>query len=160
MNTSYDDNATTWRELADQLTENQRSSIARLEQELDGRASAPEYLLSLARDCIEGNLTDMAYSDIPAPAGTTWVGDWEKNLKQEGWSRSLVWWRFGASDLHIDGSQQCDGSYNREIALYAAKDDCTRLDSAGARRLAASLVAAAAELDRLNVADVKQGSAR
>jgi hypothetical protein len=148
--TTTHDNATTWRELASELTDHQRSSIARIEEELAGRI-APEQLLQFARDHIESDLANNAYSDVPAPAGTTWIGDWEKNLKRDGWSRSLVWRKFGDSNVHIDGTQQCDGTYTCEISLYAAADDQTNLDAASARRLAAVLLDAADELDGLGL---------
>src|ERR1700682_782417 len=122
MTTSHDDNATTWRDLADQLTEQERGAIQRIEHAFaaSGRlhtAEATETLLGFARDHIAANLADAAY--VPEPAGASSVGHWEKNLKCDGWSRSIEWRKFGDdSDVCIDGSQQCDGSYTCEISAY------------------------------------------
>ena len=83
-----------------------------------------------------------------APAGTTWVGEWEKNLNRDGWSRSLLWREFSDSGMsvEIDGRQQCDGTVEREISAYL--DDAPKFTSATARRLAALLIEAADQLDR------------
>jgi hypothetical protein len=155
--TTHDDDATTWRDLADQLTDQERSAIEQIEHAFAARgrldtAEATETLLGYARDHIAANLADVAYCDVPVPAGASSVGHWEKNLKRDGWSRSLLWRKFRDSDmgLHIDidGSQQCDGSYTCEISLYGLEDDIN-LTSAGARRLMVLLAEAADELDRL-----------
>ena len=68
MNTTHDDNATTWRDLADQLNDAQRAAIERLERETGGRAPA-QVLLDYARQCIEARVVDMAYGDVPPPVG-------------------------------------------------------------------------------------------
>jgi hypothetical protein len=111
MTTTHDDNATTWRDLA-----------------------------------------DAAYCDVPVPAGASSVGHWEKNLKRDGWSRSLLWRKFRDAEMglyiDIDGSQQCDGSYTCEISVYGLEDSLS-LTSAGARRLTELLDEAADELERL-----------
>jgi hypothetical protein len=147
MNTTPNDNATSWRDLADQLTPEQRKSYANLERETQGRMPA-QRLLEFVREEVEGNLADMAYCDVPAPADANWVGKWEKN-RGEGWSRSLVWRGFRAPEMcvAIDGNQQCDGTVERQISVYL--NDDPKLDAGPARRLAALLVDAAAELDRL-----------
>jgi hypothetical protein len=49
--------------------------------------------------------------------------------------------------VDIDGRQHCDGTVVREISVYLG--DGLTLTSAGARRLAALCIEAAAELDRL-----------
>jgi hypothetical protein len=140
MNTTHDDNATTWHDLAGELTAKEPASLERLERETQGRAPA-ELLLDLARRGIAGRLADTAYCDVPAPADG-------QNLKRGGWSRALVWCEFRDWELcvDIDGRQHCDGTVERDISVYG--DDLT-LTSAGARRLAALLVEAADELDRL-----------
>ncbi|KKC05025.1 hypothetical protein AWC17_07220 [Mycobacterium nebraskense] len=51
--------------------------------------------------------------------------------------------------IDIDGRQEHDGSYTRLISIYLAHDGAS-LTSTGARRLAALLVEAADEFDRLN----------
>ena len=121
---SADGNAATWRDLADQLTPEQRTSYENLERESHGRLPA-DVLLKYVREEVEGNLADMAgaHRDVPAPAGANWVGKWEKNLG-EGWSRSLVWREFRAADMcvAVDGNQQCDGTVERQVSVYLDGD--------------------------------------
>jgi hypothetical protein len=99
MTATHDDNPTTWRELADQLTDPQQSAIEGIEHDLNNcgmpAAQATRMLLDLARDHAQANLVDVAYSDVPLPAGISSVGGWEKNLKRDGWSRSVEWRKFG-----------------------------------------------------------------
>jgi hypothetical protein len=143
-----DDNATTWRDLARELTDQERAFFERIEQESPERMPA-EVLLRYARGNIEGRIADTAYGDVPAPADATSVGRWEKDLKLGGWSRTLVWREFRDWEMSvdIDGRQQCDGTVERAISAYL--DECPKFTSAEARRLAALLVEAADELDRL-----------
>ena len=115
------DNVTTWRDLADQLTEQQRATLARFEHEEDMPA---ETLLEFARDHIEARLIDIAYADIPIPPGNPSVGKWEHNTAG-GWSRSLLWAEYGdprEMSIDIDGTQQHDGTYTRQISVYLAED--------------------------------------
>lgn len=81
-----DNTATTWRDLADQLTPEQRATLEHFEQDEHMPA---EILLDFARDHIDARLTDIAYADVPIPAGAK-VGNWEQNTAG-GWSRSLLW---------------------------------------------------------------------
>jgi hypothetical protein len=120
------DTATSWRDLADRLTADERTSLEYLEHN-----GVPPPVLDYARQEIEVRLVDIAYADLPAPPGATWAGSWEKNLTRDGWSRSLIWVEFG-DDLCIDGRQQCDGTVERRIALNAADRDVILLDAAGA----------------------------
>lgn len=145
-----DNTATSWRDLADELTDHDRASIEKIERETGGRM--PGVLLDYARRSVEDRLIDMAYCDLAAPGDARWVGLWEKHI-QLGWSRSLVWREWGPvsdADLYvaIDGRQQCDGTVVRGISPYV--DDASHLTSAQARRLAALLIEAADELDRLS----------
>ena len=146
MTTAHDNNATSWRDLADQLTEQQRATLARFEHDEDMPA---EMLLNFARDHIEARLTDIAYADVPIPPGDPSVGKWELNTAG-GWSRSLLWAEFGEPEMSIDidGTQQHDGTYTRLISVYLIEDGAS-LTTAGARKLASLLVEAADELDRL-----------
>lgn len=148
-----DNTTTTWRDLADQLTDKERAAIEKTEQLFaeSGRidpVEAAEALLEYARDYIETRLTDIAYADVPVPPGAK-VGKWEHNTDGD-WSRSLVWAEYGEPEMYvdIDGRQEHDGSYTRLISVYLIEDGAS-LTSLGARRLAAHLVEAAAELDRL-----------
>ena len=146
------ENATTWRDLADQLDPRERDAIEDHEQALAacGRLTpeAADGLLDNARYAIACRLADTTYADVPTPAGVTWAGQWEMNLDSGGWSRSLVWRKF-SDDLCIDGTQHCDGSIQCAISLYATDRDVTQLDATAAHALAALLVEAADAMDAL-----------
>lgn len=89
MTTTPDNTATTWRDLADQLTPKQRESFEYLEQTSHGQVPA-HLVLGWARQAVEGNLVDMAYCDVHPPAGVISVGAWEQH-REHGWSRVAVW---------------------------------------------------------------------
>lgn len=143
------ENATTWRDISDLLTDRDRAAIERLERETEGGAPA-EFLLKFARSAVEDRLTDAAYFDVSAPAGVTWVGGWERNLDDTGWSRGLLWRSYNTSSgvrVDIDGRQDCDGTYTSHISVWGA--ECGgELTSTKAREAAALLIEAAGELDR------------
>jgi hypothetical protein len=156
--TPPDGTAATWRDLADQLTPEEREVFEDLERDGQGRIPA-HVLLDYARHGIDGRVADMAYGDVPAPAAAARVGRWEKNLKRDGWSRSVVWRSYsgGAADLRlaeshisveVDGHQQCDGSFTRRVSLWGV-DEGGELTSDQARAVAALLTLAADELDRI-----------
>ena len=153
MTTTHDDNATTWRDLADQLTAGEVSGLEGLEQDLKRRRCAEDFttdfMLKTARSHITGRLADTAYADVPAPPDITFIGEWEQDLKLGGWSRAVVWRASvdATMGVDIDGRQHCDGTVERGISLYVGEG--AQLTSAGARRLAALLVEAADELDGL-----------
>ena len=148
MTTTPNDNATTWRELSDELTDTERASLEQLERESQGRAT-PEILLIWARDYIAARLADAAYSDVPAPPDITFVGEWEQDLKLGGWSRGVVWRASvdAAMGVDIDGRQHCDGTVERGISVYL--NEGAQFTSGEARRLAVLLTEAADELDGL-----------
>ena len=95
-------------------------------------------------------ITSCAARWTPLPAGATDCSGWEKNLKRDGWSRSLVWRDFGGGvvSVGIDGRQQCDGSYTRRISLWGVEDG-GELTGAQAREAAALLIEAADVLELL-----------
>ncbi len=152
-----DDNATTWRDLADELTGQERAAL----DEFEAHGVPAQALLGLARNDIEGRLADQAYCDVAAPADATSVGRWEKNLDEGGgWSRALLWREFRDREVcvDIDGRQHCDGTVERAISVYA--DDSLTLTSAGARRFAALLIEGADELDRLQCSSTRPAHTR
>ena len=76
MTTTRDNNATTWRDLADQLTPEQISGLEGCERRFntDGVADDPRAqasLLGFARQYAEHNLIDAAYTDVPLPPGAS-----------------------------------------------------------------------------------------
>ncbi|BBX59773.1 hypothetical protein TM48_03961 [Mycobacterium shottsii] len=145
MPTTNDNTATTWRDLADQLSADERAAF----EHLENLAMPTAVLLDRARLEIEGRLVDIACADIPVPADATWVGKWEKNLKRDGYSRLLVWResREPSMAVDIDGDQQCDGTVTRYISAYLG--DEPKFSSSQARKLAAMLVEAADALDAM-----------
>jgi hypothetical protein len=101
-NTTHDDNATTWRELADQLTPEQirrfdrQEAIATrsLERKPAPRGWVPESaeeidrgFLSKARWEAQQNLND-AMIGMPAPTGAEEVGHWSDD-GEGNWSRDV-----------------------------------------------------------------------
>jgi hypothetical protein len=149
--TTTRDNATTWRELADDLTPSQRDSMEFVERQFAARPTARNAtadLLDIARGHIEQNLIDITLAGVPLPSGATDVSGWEKNLQRDGWSRTLVWrtWDSGESAVDIAGRQESDGTYTRQITL----EDGVDFTSTGARQVAGALIEAADEIDRLS----------
>jgi hypothetical protein len=92
---------------------------------------------------------DAAFAHIPVPAGAeTDSESWTQNLQRPGYSRSLTWAKFPADGIsvYIDGRQEGDGSFTRQISLY---EDALGLTADGARRLAFALIKAADTLKAL-----------
>jgi hypothetical protein len=155
MSTTHDDNATTWRDLVDQLTPKQVDGFESMERRFaaDGIGDQPQAkaaLLEYAREYVEGNLVDRLYADVPLPAGASTDSEgWAKDLKRGGYRRSLVWRSFGErANVEISGWQHTDGSFSRHICLWGV-DEGGSLTSAHARHIAALLVEAADEMERL-----------
>ncbi len=139
--TASDDTATTWRDLADQLTADQVRQLERLEHD------EPRALLEMARQWAAHNTTAaVGYDDVAPPAGAVRTFDWQLDGEWfrdfEGTTR-----RAGQACVHIFGRQQADGSTRRWIAVHTRPSDA--LGPAAARRLAAALTHAADELERL-----------
>lgn len=159
--TTPDNTATTWRDLADQLTDHEVDEFRDMERRLPEGEKGAAFLLKSARDCIADRLVDVMYADVALPAGArTDSAGWGKNLQRDGYSRSLVWRSYegGMADLRlagsgisvdIDGRQQSDGSFTRGISLWGV-DEGAGLTADQARAVAALLVGAADELDRLS----------
>lgn len=145
--TAHDDTATSWRDLADQLTPEQIETYERIDRETLGRARAE--LLDFARRSVEGRLADMVYCDVAPPAAAHSVDEWQMHY-EFGWGRGVVWREFRAPDMSvdIDGWQRCDGAVAaRGISVYL--NEGQQFTSGEARRLTALLAEAADELDRL-----------
>jgi hypothetical protein len=141
---------TTWRDLACDLTPSQRDSMEFVEREFAACPTARDAtadLLDLARGHIEQNLIDIALAGVPLPSGATDLSGWEKNLQRDGWSRTLVWRTWDSGELVVDiaGRQESDGTYTRQITL----EDGVDFTSTCARQVAAALIEAADEIDRL-----------
>jgi hypothetical protein len=160
MHTTHDENATTWRDLADQLTPEQASRYERHEADaMQSIAAArnvyesPEDIarcfLSEARVEAAHNLTDSTF-DVPVPASTVEVGHWEEDGEGR-WTR-LVHGESRTIDsydatFYLTGEQSPDGAV--AWSLYVHVNDSGSMTTDQVRELAAKLIEAADELDRL-----------
>ena len=154
------DPTTPWREAAGaELTDDQRKQMEDAEQryrEVGVLEAAQRDLLRFAIDFVNGNRIDADHAHIEPPVGAaTDSAGWERDLGGDtiSYSRSLTWQVFdtGVDSVGIDisGRQSTDGSFTRQIQLYA---DFDQLDAGDARRVAAALVEAADALDALRQA--------
>ena len=142
---------TDWRDLTAELTADQVTSLEHAEEMLPaGRDETQAALVGFARDYIELNGAADACANIPVPPGAT-AGPWA--VKTSGGVSRLLEWHGDYSSVEgvevaIDGTQESNGDYARSVTVYS--DDSVRLSASEARALAAALVAAADEFDRLN----------
>lgn len=140
----------TWRDYAEQLTEEQVAKLERFEgmiragqpQEIRWMYEQAEYMAAL-------NVIDAQYADVPLPEGANSDEEsWSRNCSTGEWTRHVEWQVFDTGiadmDVHIDGAQNLDGSFTRDISLYA---EDAKLDAKQARRLAAALLNAADAMD-------------
>jgi hypothetical protein len=157
MNTTHDDNATTWRDLADQLTPKQVAEFDSSERRFaeSGVADTPEAkaaLLEYARAAAARNLVDATYAEVPLPPGATTDSEsWGQDLIHGGYRRALFWRAYSGGDgliVDISGWQRTDGSFERHICLWGA-DEGRGLTGAQARRVAALMTAAADDMERM-----------
>ena len=87
--------------------------------------------------------------NLPVPAGAT-ADDWSDFTDIDGdHARALLWSRHDTDKIGVavDGWQTADGQVIRAVSLYDADKELTAAD---ARKLAAALLNAADELDRLD----------
>ncbi len=103
-----------------------------------------------ARDYAEQNRVQAKNAHIPPPIGATDTHIWSDD--GEVVSRTFYGrqWRVADSIVLIVGTQYGDGSVARQVEVHAAESSDGELTAAQARELAAALLAAADELDRLN----------
>ncbi len=147
MITNPGDNATTWRDLADQLTPAQIAEIEYCEREGTPPGIAnPSNHLNHARKLAELNIARAMFADIAPPADAVGeVDDW-MDWDDEVYHRMFTSWTHAAGDVSIVGWQFSDGRVEREI-LDCGGDE--PMAAAQARVRAAALIEAADELDRL-----------
>ncbi|MGP4056629.1 hypothetical protein ACTWP6_17695 [Mycobacterium sp. 4D054] len=160
MTTTHDDNATTWRDLADQLTPEQvrrfehherlaLNSIASGRNPSETVDDIARGFLTEARWEAQQNLAD-AMIGIPMPAGAESAEHWSEDSTGKwtrllhGPSRSID--GFDAA-VYRTGVQTRDGAVRWSLSVHAEdRDDMT---AEQVRQLAATLVEAADELERL-----------
>lgn len=159
MNTTHDDNATTWRDLTDQLTPEQvrrfehherlaLNSIAAGRNPNETADDIARGFLTEARWEAEQNLTDAMIS-VPVPPGAESAEHWGDGA--DGWTRMLhgpsrVVEGFDAT-VYRTGLQTQDGAVTWSLYVHVADSD--DMTAAQVRQLAAALVEAADELEAL-----------
>lgn len=156
MTTTHDDNATTWRELADALTRQQVAYIEEWERHpeipplADGSAPTNDAhqraLLFTAREFVGSNAAAALFADVAPPPEEGHYYPWE-NIGDDTWTRFFVGTsrKLGDVEVFISGIQSSDGSISRDINVSAGEG----MGATEARELAALLIQAADELDRL-----------
>lgn len=148
-------NPPTWRDYTDQLTADQIGSLEHAETRLSppvaGHPQGVAALAALAREMAETNAVDARYAGLALPAGAIANDGWTRHGDDGEWVRLIEWavipTHTPAVDICVDGRQATDGTFTRQVAVYA---EDVRLTAAQARDLAAALIAAADELDRLD----------
>jgi hypothetical protein len=158
MTTTHDDNSSTWRDLADQLTPEQVARFERWEADAlksvaagrNGNYESPEdiarcFLVDARREA-EQNLTDSTF-DVPIPAGASGAEHWEDDGTGR-WTRPVYGIQRNVAHLSvgITGEQHPDGTVG--WAAHAHADDNPATPDQ-LRQFAAAVLEAADELDRL-----------
>ena len=137
------DYATTWRDLADQLTDGQVKRLEGLEREA---GFGDDFLLVEARDDARMNLNDdLMFGHLPVPGGVVDLDHWVD-------AGGGLWFRLftgtvrkvSHATVEIGGEQYAAGSIRRGIRVYTDDDEMT---AAEARALAAALTDAADETE-------------
>jgi hypothetical protein len=145
---SGNDDAATWRELADQLTPEQVAEVEYCERfDIPPGLATAEHLLNHARSLIGLNLAALFCADVPPPAHAAAVLAWER--ADGGFSRSYTVWRrqCGQVAVEVYGVQFDDGRIELHVLADQGGETMTARE---ARALAAALLDAAATVDRLS----------
>lgn len=151
---STDDAATSWRDLADQLTPEQITRFEALERTLKKTyGGVDDEMLNEARWEAQQNLIDtVRFGHIAVPAGAQAAGHWEQ-AETGSWTRLLAVSNRsldregGDTSVCVNGEQSADGTAT--WGLFVLADDRKPLTSGQAREYAAMVLAAADELDAL-----------
>jgi hypothetical protein len=156
MNTTHDDNATTWRDLADALTPDQVAYLENWESRPDlppqAAGSAPpaadhaRALLFTARQDADQNAAETYFADVEPLVEPGEHYPWESD-GEGNWSRFFLSTtrQLGDTRMMISGFQSSDGTITRSIGV----DATDTLTADQARELAGMLLEVADEVDRL-----------
>jgi hypothetical protein len=148
MTTTHDD-ATSWRDLADQLTPPQIAEIEYCEREgIPPGLAEPKHHLNAARAMAQRNLLQALCADIalPVEAGSGEVYDWEERDNDRfGRMYGISSHGLGTTTVDVVGVQYNDGRIERHVLVYEPDD----LTAEQARELGAALIEAADEIERL-----------
>lgn len=157
MSTTHDDNATTWRDLADALTPHQVAYIEDWEAHpelppmADGKPAPygahQAGLLFTAREYVKQNAAAAYFADVAPPAEDGEHYPWEHDGDGK-WFRLFYGTTRKVGDVQVmlSGLQGCDGTITRSISVDG---DSESLEAMQARQIAAALLDAADELERL-----------
>lgn len=138
-----DDNASTWRDIADQLTPDQRAELEQYEHAGD----EPSTLVFFARDYAAQNMADaVMFGDVEPPVDAVHVHGWQSD-SDEVWFREFecATRTIAHTELRVVGRQFADGRCEGAVLVIA--DDSETLTPALARALATALCDAAVEAD-------------
>lgn len=150
MTTTHPDNATTWRDLADQLTPQQVAELEYCEcEQIPPGLASPQGHLNCARAMVRRNLNQALCADIAAPAEAAGdVYEWEE-WDDDRLGRLYDVSRREVGDfcaVEVNGVQFNDGSIERSILLLI--EDAT-LTAQQARVIATALAEAVGDLEQL-----------
>ncbi len=165
--TSPDRPATCWRDLADLLTPEQLAhlegwerlpELPRTDGTLPADVERQASLLFTAREYVGRNVAGIRYADVALPPDTDDAGEWVEWDTDDlcrwftGTRRTVV----GQAAAEIIGWQHTDGRIEREIVIHSeGLSSAPSVTPAQARELAAALIEAADEVDRLDTAIVR-----
>lgn len=146
-------NATTWRDLVDQLTPEQVAELEYCEQEqIPPGVFSPETQLNCARAMARHNITQALCADVALPPHVGGdVCDWEEWGDGYGRLYTVSVREVGGLTVEVLGVQFDDG--RTELSVLAREAD--HMSGEQARQLAAMLVEAADEMDRLATGGVR-----
>jgi len=168
--TTYEDTALTWRDLADELTAEQIADLQQWEAQPSDDCFVQAALIAQARRYAAHNITDeMLFGHMPTPTDARETSHWRHDEGEAHWYRffdgtarechseecacdrddDVVCDSIGSAD--IVGTQFSDGFISRHVDLRCVRE----LDAPACRTLAAALLNAAEELDRLYAAEVQ-----
>jgi len=154
MITTPENDATSWRDLADQLTSGQLALLEH-DDDNDNDPLLHRALLSSARIHARDNLAAALYADVPKPAGALKVHRWcgDDRGESRGFSGSTRVVETPQHDgdrieVNVDGVQYPDGSVKRDIFIDRTHSD-NPLTTEQALKLAAALIAAVDEVEQI-----------
>ncbi|BCP00688.1 hypothetical protein [Mycobacterium intracellulare] len=145
--TATHDDATAWRDLVDQLTPEQVAELEYCEREqVPPGVSSPQSQLNCARAMAKHNIIQAVCADIAAPPNAVGeIAEWEEWGDGHGRMYTVSVREIDEVVVEVSGVQFDDGRV--EMSVLARETDHLSADQA--RQLAALLVEAAGEIDRL-----------
>ena len=136
---------TNWRDIADQLTPTQIGYLEGLEQDPPaGLFAEPAQHLAFARGWACLNLEQCLHADVAPPADAVAVGPWRASpagVRRRSIEPPPIGIAGTDVTLRVRGVQHTDGRVEYRLALSG--EGLKNLDPAGARDVAAALLAAA-----------------